>query len=76
MGGAPAGRLRIGTRGSALALAQTQAVIDRLAAVAPRLVLEPVVIRTDGDVDKTSPLALIGGRGVFTSALQDALLRG
>jgi hydroxymethylbilane synthase len=37
---------------------------------------EPVVIRTEGDVDKTSPLTVIGGRGVFTSALEAALLRG
>ena len=76
MGGASAGRLRIGTRGSALALAQTEAVIGRLTEVTPGLELAAVVIRTDGDVDKTSPLTVIGGRGVFTSALQDALRRG
>lgn len=67
--------LRIGTRGSALALAQTSRVIallsERLGATA-----EPVVIRTEGDIDKVSPLTVIGGRGVFTTALDEALLRG
>ena len=42
----------------------------------PRLHSETVIIRTEGDVDKQSPLTVIGGRGVFTSALQDALLHG
>lgn len=68
--------LRLGTRGSALARTQTERVIALLAARVPGVDAEPVVIRTEGDVDKTSPLTLIGGRGVFTSALQEALLRG
>ncbi|CAA9558039.1 MAG: Porphobilinogen deaminase [uncultured Thermomicrobiales bacterium] len=68
--------LRLGTRGSALARAQTQRVIDLLAGRTPSLPAEPRVIRTEGDVDKVSPLTLIGGRGVFTSALQEALARG
>ena len=68
--------IRLGTRGSALALAQTALVIQALHARHPDLTIEPVVIRTEGDVDKTSPLTLIGGRGVFTTALQEALARG
>lgn len=68
--------VRIGTRGSALATAQTRRVIHLLNLLAPAVDGEPVVIRTEGDDDKTSPLTLIGGRGVFTSALQQALLRG
>ena len=67
--------LRLGTRGSALALAQATRVGDLLAAATGRPTT-PVVIRTEGDADKTSPLTVIGGRGVFTSALGDALLAG
>lgn len=69
-------RFRIGTRGSDLALAQTDFVIRRLAASMPGVTWVPQVIRTEGDVDKTSPLTVIGGQGVFTSALQEALARG
>lgn len=67
--------LRLGTRGSALALAQAERVIGRLAAETGRE-SRPVVIRTEGDADKRSPLTVIGGRGVFTSALGDALRAG
>ena len=72
----PVERLRLGTRGSALARAQADRVIRRLAAVAPGVPVEPVVISTQGDIDKSSPLTVIGGRGVFTAALQDALRAG
>ncbi len=67
--------LRLGTRGSALALAQTEIVADALRDRYPGLIIERVVIRTEGDVDKVSPLTQIGGRGVFTSALQEAVSR-
>lgn len=65
--------VRIGTRGSALALAQANLVASLLEARQVRS--EIVIIRTQGDADQTSPLSVIGGQGVFTSALQDALLR-
>lgn len=68
--------LRFGTRGSALALAQTRRVIDLLQDRRPDVFAEPVVIRTEGDADKSTPLTILGGRGVFTSALQVALLAG
>lgn len=68
--------LRFGTRGSALALAQTALVIGAIAARRPELRGEPVVIQTEGDRDQLSPLTVIGGHGVFTSALQEALRRG
>lgn len=71
----PAGTIRFGTRGSALALAQTDRVIRLLAAREPGLHLERVVIRTEGDADKVTPLTVIGGRGVFTTALEEALRR-
>jgi len=61
--------LRIGTRGSALALAQAQPVADRLGA-------ELVVIESGGDRDRTTPLASLGGTGVFVNALREALIAG
>ncbi|MDQ3695217.1 MAG: hydroxymethylbilane synthase [Chloroflexota bacterium] len=67
---------RFGTRGSALALAQTERVLAMLRARVTGFSVETVIIRTEGDVDKTTPLTIIGGRGVFTSALQEALQRG
>ena len=72
-GSGASGVVRIGTRGSALALAQARLVAGLLAE--RQVPAELVVIRTQGDADQTTPLALIGGQGVFTSALQDALLR-
>lgn len=60
--------MRIGTRGSALALAQAQTVASKLGA-------ELVVIQSDGD-RSTASLASLGGAGVFAAALRDALLAG
>jgi hydroxymethylbilane synthase len=68
--------VRVGTRGSALALAQTALAIAALVAVDPDTRYETTIIRTEGDRDKVTPLTVIGGQGVFTVALQDALLRG
>src|SRR5918997_7220433 len=68
--------IRFGTRGSALALAQTNLAADRFRAAHPERVVEVHVISTEGDVDKTSPLTEIGGRGVFTTAIEAAILRG
>jgi hydroxymethylbilane synthase len=68
--------VRFGTRGSALARAQTDLVIGLLRRLHPEIECVPVVIKTEGDLDQTSPLTTIGGRGVFTSALQRALRRG
>ena len=66
--------LRIGTRGSALALWQAHAVQAMLAISQPELATELVIIKPEGDLDKHSPLRQIGGRGVFTSALQQRML--
>ncbi|MBO0872989.1 MAG: hydroxymethylbilane synthase [Pseudonocardia sp.] len=64
--------LRIGTRGSALALAQAQLVADTIRkAGCP---VEQVVVRTTGD-ESSAPVAELGV-GVFTSALREALARG
>ncbi|MGQ0662014.1 MAG: hydroxymethylbilane synthase [Pseudomonadota bacterium] len=73
-------RLRIGTRGSALALAQTGEVRDRLARAHPELAapgaIEIVVIRTTGDKIGDRPLAELGGKGLFTKEIEEALLAG
>lgn len=66
--------LRIGTRGSALALWQATAVRDMLAAHG--VASELVIIKPEGDLDKQSSLRQIGGRGVFTSAIQQQMLAG
>lgn len=66
--------LRLGTRKSALARAQSRLVADAVRAVTGREV-ELVDITTHGDVSRDS-LASIGGTGVFVSALRDALLMG
>src|SRR5437763_15394258 len=70
--------LRIGTRGSPLALAQAGMVRARLAAVhgvaAERIDIQ--VIRTTGDTIRDRPLAEVGGKGLFTKEIEEALLAG
>ncbi len=71
----PTGRtLRVATRRSALALAQSTAVGEQLAALTGRT-LELVEVTTTGDVDR-SPLAQIGGTGVFVAAVREAVVDG
>jgi hydroxymethylbilane synthase len=65
--------MRIGTRGSALAMAQTTTVARALEKAG--VGVELVTITTEGDTSKAS-LASLGGSGVFASALRDALLDG
>jgi len=65
--------LRIGTRGSALALAQAGRVVASLEAAGTAA--ELVVVRTEGDVSHAS-LASIGGTGVFAGALRRSLAEG
>jgi hydroxymethylbilane synthase len=60
--------VKLGTRGSALALAQATPVAEKLGA-------ELVVIQSEGDTS-TAPLADLGGTGVFATALRSALLAG
>jgi len=66
--------LRIGTRGSALALAQADRVIAQLERAG--IGAGKVIITTLGDTATGVPLHEIGGQGVFVRALDDALLRG
>ena len=72
------GRLRIGTRGSPLALLQAEEVRDKLLAahdLAPDDI-EIVVIKTTGDRVQDRPLAEIGGKGLFTKEIEDGLYDG
>ncbi|MCP1715410.1 hydroxymethylbilane synthase [Methanocalculus alkaliphilus] len=66
--------IRIGTRGSALAMRQTE-IVSRLLAERG-LKTETTIIRTEGDADTTVPLHQVGGQGIFVRALDDAILRG
>ena len=66
--------LRIGTRRSTLAMTQSAWVADRLRARGHDI--ELVELTTDGDRDRTTPLAQLGGTGVFVSALRSALTQG
>ncbi|MFO0796493.1 MAG: hydroxymethylbilane synthase [Gemmataceae bacterium] len=65
--------LRLGTRGSPLALWQAHFIADRLRPVAAPRPVELVLIETHGDRDRATPLAAMGGFGVFTKAIQTAL---
>ncbi|KAL6780818.1 PBGD1 [Auxenochlorella protothecoides x Auxenochlorella symbiontica] len=72
--------LKVGTRGSPLALAQAYLTRDLLKAAFPHLqedgALEVVIIKTTGDKVLNQPLADIGGKGLFTKEIDDALLEG
>ena len=67
--------LIIGSRGSKLALWQAEQARARLQSLNPQLDVHIEIIKTTGDV-KNDPLSLIGGKGVFTKELEDALLDG
>ena len=70
--------LRIGTRGSPLALVQEGEVRARLAAahgLAPERI-DVEIIRTSGDMIRDRPLSEVGGKGLFTKEIEEALLAG
>ena len=69
-------RLRIGTRGSALALWQAEWVKSQLLAGQQELMVELVVIKTTGDKILDVPLAMVGGKGLFVKEIEEALLDG
>jgi len=70
--------LRIGSRGSPLALAQAHQVRDQLAAAHgwPHAAIDIRVIRTTGDMIQDRPLAEAGGKGLFTKEIEQALIDG
>ncbi|HLF66736.1 MAG TPA: hydroxymethylbilane synthase, partial [Gammaproteobacteria bacterium] len=67
-------KLRIATRNSQLALWQTDFVIAALKQVYPQINCEKIELLTQGDKDLSSPLAKIGGKGLFLKELELALL--
>ena len=68
-------RIRIGTRKSRLALAQTEMVCQALKQAFPELQTEIVPITTKGDKILDKPLTQIGGKGIFITEIEQALLR-
>ena len=74
----PAAPLKIGTRGSPLALAQAIETRNRLMAAhdLPEAAFEVTVIKTTGDRVLDRPLKELGGKGLFTREIEDALLAG
>jgi len=69
-------KLRIGTRGSKLALAQAHWVAARLTEKRPDINPEIVIIKTTGDRRQDVRLADIGGKALFVKEIEDALLAG
>ncbi len=70
------GKILIGTRGSALALAQARWVQGQITGRHPDCQVELVVIKTTGDKLKDVPLAQVGGKGLFIKEIEEALLAG
>ncbi len=66
--------LRIGTRGSSLAIAQSEWVREKIEARYPDIKVELERIKTKGDKILDSPLSKIGGKGLFVKEIEDALL--
>lgn len=68
--------IKIGTRKSRLALAQTEMLIKTLKNRFPNVKIETVYISTTGDKTLDKPLAALGGKGVFIKELEMSLLSG
>jgi hydroxymethylbilane synthase len=68
--------VRLGSRGSRLALTQAELAADLLRAARPELDIALVPITTTGDRDRRRPFADIGSRGLFVKELEEALLAG
>ncbi|MEN3039617.1 MAG: hydroxymethylbilane synthase, partial [Candidatus Kryptonium sp.] len=69
-------KIIIGTRGSKLALWQTEFVKEKLSKVVPDLEFEIKIIKTTGDKILNSPLSKIGDKGIFTREIEIELLNG
>jgi hydroxymethylbilane synthase len=68
--------IRLGTRGSRLALVQAQSVKEQFERIEPSVQVEIVTVRTKGDRLQARPETADGETGIFTKAIEDALLRG
>lgn len=69
-------KIIVGTRGSKLAVTQTNWVIEKLKAHHPLIEFEVKVIKTKGDIDQQTALDKMGDKGIFTSAIEDELMAG
>ncbi|HYA12475.1 MAG TPA: hydroxymethylbilane synthase, partial [Thermodesulfovibrionales bacterium] len=69
-------RINIGTRGSKLALYQSEWVKSELQKIYPKIEVNLIKIKTTGDKILDVPLAKIGGKGLFVKEIEEALLRG
>ncbi|OGW15764.1 MAG: hydroxymethylbilane synthase [Nitrospinae bacterium RIFCSPLOWO2_12_FULL_47_7] len=69
-------KIRVGTRGSPLALWQANWIKMQLQVLHKELEVEIVTIKTSGDKIQDSPLAKIGGKGLFVKEIEEALMRG
>jgi hydroxymethylbilane synthase len=67
-------RIRIGTRGSRLALVQTQSIVEAIREKHPEVAVDVEVIQTQGDRVLDRPLSAIGDAGVFIKEIEAALL--
>lgn len=68
--------IKIGTRGSKLALVQANTVVAGLKKIAPEITAEICVIKTRGDIMQDVSLIKIGGQGAFVKEIEEALLAG
>ncbi|HPC08831.1 MAG TPA: hydroxymethylbilane synthase [Smithella sp.] len=66
--------IKVGTRGSKLALMQTNFVAEKLKKIMPNANIEICVIKTSGDIMQDVSLLTIGGQGVFVKEIEEALL--
>ncbi|AFK86656.1 MULTISPECIES: hydroxymethylbilane synthase [Thermoanaerobacterium] len=69
-------KIRVGTRGSELALTQTLIIINEIKKYKPDLKFEIVKITTKGDIVNEASLSEIGGKGLFIKEIEDALMNG
>ena len=75
MSTSPREKIKVGSRGSTLALAQDEEVIAALREAYPDIDFEVVTVRTKGDADQKTPLAGMG-LGIFVQELEQELLNG
>ena len=65
---------KIGSRGSKLALAQTESVCRKLKKRYPEHTFEIVIVKTKGDKVQDKPLDQVGGKGIFVKEIEEMIL--